>query len=268
MKQVTYFHTLEKKWLYPHAKWISETNNERLQLFRTDHPYLRVEQLEIMPNYPPRSWQQQVQQPPSPHQPLNLSTTQPLNPLTPQPLKIVYVGSLSLENTYLKEFCEWVIGFDGKIQFDIFSFNLHKDVELYISSINKNYISLQKDGIEYKSIPSIISKYDVGIIFYKAYSHNVVNCVSNKFYEYLACGLDIWFSSIMQSTHSLITSNSYPKVIPVNFEDLNNFNWEEAIKRINLTQLSNVYFCEPIYEKLILKILKREASKSKSHKTN
>lgn len=268
MRQVSYFHALEKKWLYPHAKWISETNNERLQLFRTDHPYLRVEQLEIMPNYPPRSWQQQVQQPPSPHQPLNLSTTQPLNPSTPHPLKLVYVGSLSFESTYIKEFCEWIMAMKGRFELNIYAYNLHTDVHNYLTELGSLFINYYSSGIEYNEQPNILTQNQVGVILYKPHDENYTYNAPNKLFEYLACNLDVWVPENIEGPKPYITKNISPKVIPVNFEDLTQFNWEEAIKRINLTQLSNVYFCEPIYEKLILKILKRETSKSKSHKTN
>ena len=50
MKQVKYYHKLEKEFLYKKATWISQTNTDRIQMFASDHPKLPSEILKIMPN--------------------------------------------------------------------------------------------------------------------------------------------------------------------------------------------------------------------------
>jgi hypothetical protein len=241
MHQVRYFHLLEKKWLYPRAVWNSQTNSDRLEFLHNDHPALQPETLKVMPNYPPQSWQKIMSIP---------KTSESF------PLKIIYVGSLSFHNTYLKEFCNWVIKQDGLVLFDVYAFNLYNDVIEYLNQLKSPYINYFDKGIEYQEIPIVISKYDVGIVFYKAYSENVINCVSNKFYEYLACGLDVWFSTVMKSTHQHITADTFPKVIPVDFEKLAQFDWKAAIDKKDLTHQPSVYFCEEVYEELVRELRK------------
>jgi hypothetical protein len=236
MHQVRYFHLLEKKWLYPRAVWNSQTNSDRLKFFHNDHPALKPKTLKVLPNYPPRSWGKNI----------TIARTS-----AEHPLKVIYVGSLSFQNTYLKEFCDWVIKQNGQVQFDVYAYNLYNNVKEYLNQLQSPYINYFDKGIEYQNIPVVMSKYEVGIVFYKAYSENVINCVSNKFYEYLACGLDVWFSTIMKSTHQHITSDTIPKVIPVDFEKLDQFDWKAAIDKKDLTYQPSVYFCEEVYEELI-----------------
>lgn len=246
MHQVRYFHLLEKKWLYPRAVWNSQTNSDRLQFFHNDHPTLRPETLRVMPNYPPLSWKLQIE---------TASSGKP-ELRKPSILKVVYVGSLSFHNTYLNEFCDWVIQQNGQVQFDIYAYNLYNDVKEYLNNLGSSNINYFDKGVEYNDIPMVISNYDVGIIFYKAYSENVINCVSNKFYEYVACGLDVWFSAVMKSTHQHVTDNTYPKVIPVDFENLCQFDWQAAIDKKDLTHQPSNYFCEEVYKELINELLK------------
>lgn len=243
MKQVRYFYRLEKEWLYLRAVWNSQTNSDRLGLFHSDHPALKPSTLKVLPNYPPRKWKQEVEK--------NKKGERKNNTL-----KLVYVGSLSFQSTYLKELCEWVLSQNGKVQFDIFAYNLYQDVKSFLKCLNSPYINYCEQGIEYLDIPLTISKYDVGIIFYKAYSENVINCVSNKFYEYLACNLDVWFSTTMESTYQHIASNSFPKVIPVDFENLNKFDWQKAVDKEGCTYKPSEYYCEDVYNELIEEITK------------
>ncbi len=242
MKQVKYFHKIEKKWLYPHAQWISQTNADRLQFFHHDHPYLKEGQLKIMPNYPSTKWSEQHK--------INNTIANVI------PLKIVYVGSLSLKNTYIKELCEWVAQQNGKILFDIYSYNIDKNTSLFLESLESEFISYYKDGIEYNDIPKVLTKYDIGIILYKAYSDNVINCVSNKFYEYYACGLDIWFSKTMKSTYQHINPETYPRVIPIDFTRLKYFNWQKAANKNGLQKNEETFYCEDVYEKLVDELVK------------
>lgn len=168
----------------------------------------------------------------------------------------MYVGSLSFQNSYLKEFCNWVINQNGLIQFDIYTYNLFADVKEYLNNLASPNINYYEEGVEYKKIPMVISFYDIGIIFYKPYSANVINCVSNKFYEYLSCGLDVWFSEVMVSTHQHVTNGTYPIVIPVDFENLSQFNWQVAIDKKDKAHKPSDYYCEQVYLKLIKEITK------------
>ena len=82
-------------------------------------------------------------------------------------IKTVYIGSLSLKSTYIKEYCEWVIKQNGKVIFDIYAYNLHKDTTEYLNTLNSVYINFYDKGIEYEKIPTLLSNYNVGLFFIK-----------------------------------------------------------------------------------------------------
>jgi hypothetical protein len=239
MRLVKYYHNLEKKWLFPNAVWNSQTNADRVRLFTQDHPSVSPSCLNVMPNYPPRSWQCL-----SNHQLPNLDKKDSYSGV---PLKIVYIGSLSFQNTYIKEFCEYIIKSDGRIIFDIYSYNLDSDLKNYLTNLNTEHIRFIDGGIDYRNIPTLLSEYHVGVILYKPYNANVINCVSNKFFEYAVCGLDIWYSDIMKSTHIYNTQNTYPQVIPIDFSNLNEFDWKKSLRHEQLTYKPFELYCEDVY---------------------
>lgn len=241
MKQIKFFHILEKKWLYPRAIWNSQTNADRLLLFSKDHPYLKKENLKIMPNYPPQVW--------SKHSIDNNNINNQI------PLKIVYIGSLSFQHTYLEEFCNWIATQNGKLQFDIYAYNLDENVKFFLKNLNLDYINYFEQGIEYYEQPNILTQYQVGMILYKAHNDNFTYNAPNKLFEYLACNLDIWYPNVLKGSPPYLTQNAYPKVIPLDFENLERFVWELAIDRTNLKYKPSIYFCEPVYKELIENIL-------------
>jgi len=243
MKQVKYFHKLEKKLLYKKATWISQTNETRLKLFHNDHPYIKSEVLKIMPNYPPRSWQSQI-----------ANRKSQIANQTSQ--RLVYIGSLSLKNTYIKELCEWVIQQNGEVLFDIYSYNLDNETLTFLNNLKSDFISFFKNGIEYNNIPKVLGNYNVGVILYKPFSLNYINNVTNKFYEYYACGLDIWFSKSMKSTYQHISPETYPRVIPIDFTRLKYFNWQKAANKKGLQKNDETFYCEDVYEKLVEELVK------------
>jgi hypothetical protein len=237
MKQVRYFHKLETSWLYPRAVWISQTNEDRLNFFYKDHPNLKKEILKVMPNYPPKEW---------------VSHTTYQIPQFPKiPLRIIYIGSLSFQSTYLKEFCEWIIYQKGKIRFDIYSYNLQKDVIQYLTHLSCPFINFFNEGIEYRKQPTILANYHVGMILYKPHNINFIYNAPNKLFEYLICNLDVWYPKELEGPKPYNRSDSYPKVMSLDFTNLRNFNWEAAICHKKLQYKSYKYFCEEIYFKLV-----------------
>lgn len=248
MTTVKYYHTLEKKWLYPKAQWISQTNADRLKLFHQDHPLISKEVLKVMPNYPPRSWQTKRMGK------NEIYKSQKLNTIGHQPkaIKMVYVGSLSFQSTYLKEVCEWVQKQDGKVQFDVFAYNLYSDIKTYLQELNSPYINYYEQGIEYNEQPKLLDKYQVGLILYKSHNQNFTFNAPNKLFEYLACGLDVWYPDVLQGPQAYNTSNTYPKVVAVDFEQLNAFNWQQAIDKTDCEYKPAEYYCEDVYKQLVI----------------
>lgn len=180
MRLSKFNHKLEISYLYNAACWISQTNEYRKRFFLNDYPFINHAKCHVMPNYPPRSW----------HVERKKYAADGI-------VKCVYVGSLSLHDTYVKEFCEWVAKQQGKVTFDIYSFNFYADVKAAIHEISSPYITFHEKGVAYHDIPAVLAKYDVGLLLYKAKTLNVRYCETNKFYEYLISGLNVWYTKEM-----------------------------------------------------------------------
>ena len=83
-------HSLETSYLYHVATWVSQTNQYRREFFMNVEPQLSECVCHILPNYPPASWFRKRK--------LHANEI----------VKCVYVGSLSLTDTYVLEFCQWI----------------------------------------------------------------------------------------------------------------------------------------------------------------
>jgi hypothetical protein len=78
-------------------------------------------------------------------------------------------------------------------------------------------------------------------------SENWIQNAPNKVFEYLACGLDVWFSKTITYTLSIARDDVYPKIIAVDFDNLKEFNIQKAIKRDGIKLKSDDFFYENIY---------------------
>jgi hypothetical protein len=233
MKLSRWFHVLEKK-IYPKFIWISQTNSYRKRLFLADNPTLDKSIVKIMPNYPPSNW---------------INKTNSKSEII-SPIRIVYIGSLSLNTIYFPEFLNWVINQKGRVLFDIYSFQFDLKFENYIKKLKSPYIFL-KHKIDYNKIPSILVNYHIGLILYKGHTPNVTYCASNKLFEYHACGLDVWVSDEMEGSRPYITSKVYPKIMFVNFKELHKFNLDKAISREGLHFKCSEYNYENVYSNIL-----------------
>ncbi len=224
--------SLEKK-LIRHASWISHTNEERLKLFCNDYGIKMSHVCKVLPNYPPASW-------------LNTEILNVIN----SPVRLVYVGALGNETMYLQEFAAWVMRNSGKVTWDIFSVNPDADAVSLLDSINADNISF-KGSVEYEELPTILRTYDVGLILYKGHIPNYINNAPNKLFEYHVSGLDVWFPSVMKGCFPYITSGSYPKVMAVDFEDLEKWHLNTAIDRNGLAMKLHHYSYEKVFPELL-----------------
>ncbi|MCK0123642.1 hypothetical protein MWU76_04460 [Gelidibacter sp. F2691] len=231
MRFVKMYHQYEKKFLYNKAHWISHTNQQRVDLFLKDIPEVDINKMKVIPNYPPCSW---------------IIDKQAETVLDKEVLHTVYIGSLSLSNTYIKEYCDWVLTQNGRITFDIYSFNLHSDTHHYLDSLNSEHIRFYSEGVEYQNIPTILSEYQVGLILYKNYSENVIYCAPNKLFEYLACGLKVVYSDKILG----IKPYNSDIVISLDFQELastklfNSFTFEK--KNVFNNQFSAEHALKPL----------------------
>ena len=224
---------LERIYLFKKAKWISHTNEKRKLLFHQDFPNLNPEKLRVIPNYPPKKW-----------------ITNPINPRPPKKtVRFVYIGTLSINYTYIKEFCEW-IKTKEHARLDIYAFNLDNDALKYLQALQSENITFHNQGIEYDKIPSVIKSYDIGLILYKAITLNFKYNATNKLFEYLACDLDVWFPKEMLGCYEYITQDSYPQVRKIDFTQLDKIKPED-MKRGNLNYKPMHYWCEDAFQPLI-----------------
>jgi len=214
--------------------WISHTNAHRKNLFLMDKKFLSPEKLNAMPNYPSINW-------------FNLNKK---NSEINHPIKLVFVGALSLEDMYIREVFDWVYKQEGQLTLDIISLNIKDEVLDLIQEKNSKRIKYI-GSYNYMDLPQVLSNYDVGLILYNGNSNNFIYNAPNKLFEYLACGLDVWFSNDLITSREYIIENSYPKVLEVNFNRLDEFDFQSAISRKGLYYQPTNHYCELVYQNFL-----------------
>lgn len=234
MKLTKYFHTKEH-YLFKHSTWISHTNEYRMEQFVKDMQPVAIHNRHILPNYPPKSWYHKA------------------TDRVEMPVKVVFAGSLGIDTMYTKEFAKWVMDQNGKVIWDIYSYNISSDAKAFIESLHTDFICF-KNGVNYHELPSILKNYHVGVILYVGHNENYIYNAPNKLFEYLDCGLDVWFPGLMKGTTAYITQRTYPKVIPLDFNHLNQFSPEQAISRAGYSFKQDPFFCEEVLDPLCKKL--------------
>ncbi len=196
-------HSLEIK-DYNSFKWISHTNAYRMEFFLKDYPFINLSVCKIMPNYPPLNWYTNIERVRKP---------------TKYPIHIVYAGALGFEDMYIKEFATWVIQQEGKAILHIYSLNTETDVKVYLENLKTDLIQF-KGAMNYFELPNVLRKYDVGVILYKGNTTNYIYNEPNKFFEYYACGLDVWFPLEMLAMKPYINKDVLPSILELDFNEL------------------------------------------------
>ena len=97
----------------------------------------------------------------------------------------------------------------------------------------------------------MLVNYDVGLILYNGNSTNFIYNAPNKLFEYLACGLDVWFSKDLVTSKDYIIENSYPKILEVDFNRLDKFDYQFAISRKGLFHKPTDFYCELVYQNFL-----------------
>lgn len=226
---------LEKKLFYI-AKWISHTNEYRLDFFRNEFPQISNEVLKVMPNYPPKSWlEQQIRE-------KNINNI----------IKLVHIGSISLQDMYLQEVLNQ-FGSNPKFAIDFYS---HKFTDEVKKSILQHYNCAIHSAIDYQDIPKLKGIYDVGLVLYKGLSLNFIYNAPNKIFEYLGLDLDVWCSDKLITAKDYQRLDCYPKMLMVDFEKLKDFDINKALNKEGLKYFPSPYVCEPVYEELLKELLK------------
>jgi hypothetical protein len=231
------FHQLEKK-IYPKLRWLSQTNQDRMNLFVNDNPEVNSRSLKIMPNYPPRWWRNCLTK-------IESDT---------KVIKLVYVGALSAETTYLKELMQLIHRANGRLTCDFYSFSIDEKTQNLFDQFKSPNICF-KGAISQKDFPIIISQYHIGLILYKGHIPNYIYNAPNKLFEYLACGLDVWYPLCMKGIESYKRDAFFPKILPIDFDHIDNFNWKAASSRDGLEKKDTDFVCENVYKELVNALL-------------
>ena len=236
MKLTRINHRMEKKY-YSSYTWISHTNEVRMEKFRFDNNLRNETSIKfgILPNYPTKKWEIK-------------SKVQLV-----KPYKLVMLGAIGYDTMYLKEIVDWAYVNKDVFSLDFFSNNSDTKAVEYLKKFQNTNISL-KAALNYSDIPDIIKKYDVGLVIYKPFSENTIHAVSNKVFEYSILGLDVWFPYEMQGTIPYIKTDSYPKIIPLNFSHLNTREMINLLNRKSLRYRAPEFYYEKVYPCIFDKI--------------
>lgn len=228
-----YLHRLENK-MYPQFSWLSHTNAQRLGFFMEEHSSISAPVAHVMPNYPPAAWTAKAKVPARQH----------------KPFRLVYVGAVSFSTLYFRELFEWILARKEQCSLDIYSLRIPAEVNEWIQAHPDAPIQL-KGPLNYQKLPDVLPAYDVGLILYKGHIPNYIYNAPNKLFEYLACGLDVWYPQQMSSCHAYADENHLPKVLPLDFEKLETFDLNQALERSGKTQRQDKFSCEEACAALI-----------------
>ena len=166
----------------------SHTNEDRKRLFLIDKPFLKSENVEVRPNMPPKSWW--------------IRYGQLKKPNIEGKIRFVHVGAADHNTMYVKEVLEWVKENSKKIELTFVSQQLEKETKHLILNYCCSSISIM-NPIDYYELPNELIKYDIGLVLYKGHIPNYIYNVPNKVYEYLVCGLQVWYSKDLITTDKL-----------------------------------------------------------------
>jgi hypothetical protein len=232
------FHRMERK-IYPKLNWLSQTNQDRLDFFLMDNPEINRKIARTMPNYPPKWWG-------------NYRRKRCSNADT---IKLVYVGALSTKTLYIKEIIELIKIANGKLSCDFYSFSVDKQTQMLFEQ-NKSHNINFRGAISQSDFPLIISQYQIGLVLYKGHIPNYIYNAPNKLFEYLACGLDVWYPICMKGIDPYRRENTYPKVLPIDFDNIRDFNWQLAVCREGLKEEIKEFYFEDIYQEFTHELIR------------
>jgi hypothetical protein len=233
--------------LLKQADRVTQTNPDRLRLFAADHPYLRSGQLSVWPNYPPPSWFGSAERP------------WPVDPTGP--LKLVVAGAVSLRDTYIGPLVEWITSsHQTACTLDIYSSSCDTETETWLQSRTCDRLRLHPSGVPYSELPQVLRTFDVGLILYRCRTLNFVYNASNKLFEYLTCGLDVWYPPCMLGVAPYARSTAAPRVLETDFDNLQTLDLSPRQTRSHLPTIRWTTTCEDALEPL-LELLERADSR-------
>jgi hypothetical protein len=233
----------EKK-LMLNCDFLSHTNTDRLKLFLIDNPTIGKLKTFVAPNLPPKNWYKLAKQ----NKKKNNN----------QIIKIVHVGAIGLNSMYIIEIINWVVSQSGKYCIDFYSNNISEDAKKIFENLDTKYVKLF-GSINYFELPKVLIEYDIGVTLYNGHIPNYVYNVPNKVFEYLACGLNVWYSKELISTHKFVKQYDIKGCNEIDFLNIK-INQDTALNEFN----ENSFFANTtntLKEKIsdIVKILNKKS---------
>lgn len=228
-------HTYEKKNLHK-VKWLSHTNQDRLDFFLKDISLQnKIKAISnVLPNYPPKSWN---------------TNTKRLTKNEKEKTRFVYVGhSLSTDTSYIKEFLEW-LNLEVNVSLDAYIVEVPEELQKLEEDYKKNFKI--HPSVSYSNLPETLQHYHIGLVLYKAHIPNCKYIAPNKLFEYCCCGLDVWYPEEVIGCDPYKTTDSYPKVLPVNFNNLHYYSLQRLTERTGSLYKPKEYSAEDVNSNLI-----------------
>lgn len=174
---------LESRWLFRRAVWISQTNPDRCRLFLKDCPAVNSQVLRSLPNYPPANW---------------AARAGCVRPAPGRAVRLVYVGAVSLHDTYIREVVRWVKSHAAdQLTLDLFVHSMDARTADFLRAEQSAGLRVVFGGVPYDSLPETLAQFDVGLIIYRCTTTNYVYNAPNKLFEYLVCGLGVLYPQQM-----------------------------------------------------------------------
>jgi hypothetical protein len=197
-------HWLEIRWLFRRCHWISHTNSDRVRMFLDDHPQVPATVMQAVPNYPPPEW-------------LVRSDVRP--PAHSASLRLIYVGAVSLHDTFIREVADWVVDRgEQRVRLDIYGGSTSSSAQEYLVNLASPAVRFFPAGVPYERLPEILGQYDVGLVLYRGTTRNYIYNAPNKLFEYLICGLDVWYPRQMLSIRPVAAALSLQRALEVDFD--------------------------------------------------
>ena len=170
-------------------------------------------------------------------------------------LKMIYVGySLTEEGSYLKELKEVLSKWDKEILLNLYCLKQNQ----FIKELSGKYGNLEivrHEAVSYNELPALLSNHHIGLILYKAKTDNYIHNAPNKLFEYLSCGLDVWFPEEMKGIYEY-ESQSQPKGQKIDFDNFSVGQIDQLLQsKQDERESVRSYFAEEIYANLLQSIL-------------
>lgn len=224
--------------LYLRADRVSQTNSDRLRLFSADNPEIPSEKLVTWPNYPPGSW---FSLPPR-SWPANVHG----------PLRLVVAGALSLRDTYIGPLVEWVLGTEEcGCTLDVYASQCDAVTAEWLRERCGERLRFHAGGVAYSELPGVLRTFDVGLILYRCRTVNFVWNATNKLFEYLTCGLDVWYPPCMLGIAPYARSTAAPRVLETDFDNLQALDLSARKTRSHLPTIPWTTTCEDALKPLL-----------------